>query len=316
MPDPCADGAGLAPAQQCAGNIHISFVHGNLFEAVGDGEEHIAHDRLGDFAVVPYVDRQEHRIGAELPCACRWHGRIDAVSARLVVCCGYHGSRAGTDHDGFALQFWLACHFQRGVERIHVDMQHGASGLVMAPVAFGRRQPWCSAHIFMVRAVARIVEHLFECRSVAVRSAGYLAGCCAVCRQRRPHCGHGSTGRRRWKCNVRAQRLTKRFHHERFGTKKRVPESLRKPYPRSEGDSNPRAANAANTLAGCPFRPLRHHSGASLRRNITLLYTTYASQPAEISQIGEIPHISQSCWRVERRFEYPSGSATLIRRDM
>lgn len=32
----------------------------------------------------------------------------------------------------------------------------------MAPVAFGRRQPWCSAHVFMVRAVARIVEQMFD----------------------------------------------------------------------------------------------------------------------------------------------------------
>ena len=29
---------------------------------------------------------------------------------------------------------------------------------------------------------------------------------------------------------------------------------------RSQRDSNPRAANATNTLAGCPFRPLRHDS--------------------------------------------------------
>ncbi len=41
----------------------------------------------------------------------------------------------------------MTCHFQRGVEGVHVDVQHRAAGLVMPPIAFGGGQSRCGAHI-------------------------------------------------------------------------------------------------------------------------------------------------------------------------
>ena len=77
-------------------------------------------------------------------------------------------------------------------------------------------------------------------------------------------------------------------NHAVFGMKKGFPVNPENPWRRSEGDSNPRAANAANTLAGCPFRPLRHHSSCVLRRNGTLLYTTFSIREA-IWSVRRVP---------------------------
>lgn len=74
------------------------------------------------------------------------HGRIDAVASRFVARCGYHRTRPGADDDWLAFQPGIAGHFQRGVESIHIDMQHGAAGLVMTPIALGGLKSRCGAH--------------------------------------------------------------------------------------------------------------------------------------------------------------------------
>lgn len=38
---PSSDGAGTLPPQQRAGDVHIAFIHGNLFDAIGDAGEHL-----------------------------------------------------------------------------------------------------------------------------------------------------------------------------------------------------------------------------------------------------------------------------------
>ncbi len=62
---------------------------------------------------------------------------------------------------------------------------------------------------------------------------------------------------------------------------------------RSQRDSNPRAANATNTLAGCPFRPLRHDSTSHF---ISATGCKHSSppRPAQIAVPLRVPPRSQS----------------------
>ena len=61
---PSSDGAGTLPPQQRAGDVHIAFIHGNLFDAIGDAGEHLCEDTSGHLTVVVDIHRQKDAVRA------------------------------------------------------------------------------------------------------------------------------------------------------------------------------------------------------------------------------------------------------------
>ena len=152
------------PCEQRTGDIHIAFIDGDLFDAVRHLAEDRVEDLMGDGAVVVVVDGQEDSVRAELVRACGRHCRIDAVLAGLVACSGDHGAVAGSYNNRFAAEFRVSCYLERGEERVHVDMQYGAAGLVMAPIPFGSFDTRCCAH------VSTVPEQMFEWKRRCIRA--------------------------------------------------------------------------------------------------------------------------------------------------
>ena len=86
------------------------------------------------------------------------HGRVDAVLPRLVAGRGHHRTIAHADDHRPAAVFRVPGHFQRRIESIHVDMQHRAPSLVMAPVTFGCCDSRCGTHDSMIAVFSRSFE--------------------------------------------------------------------------------------------------------------------------------------------------------------
>lgn len=61
-----------------------------------------------------------------------------------------------------------------------------------------------------------------------------------------------------------------RFYKDFAGMKKRASGIIRKPMGGVRGIRTLEPRNATNTLAGCPYRPLRHDSMRTVARNITI----------------------------------------------
>ena len=183
---PGADPGRPLPGEQRPRHVHIRLIHRNLLEPVSDLAEHPFDDAPRHHPVVVHVHRQEHAVRAQLTGAGARHRRIDAVTPCLIARRRHHRARPGADDHRLAFEFGMTCHFQRGVEGVHVDVQHRAAGLVMPPIAFGGGQSRCGAHIpyrtvpcraGMERALpyrwgAAVAISLPPARGLACRSAG------------------------------------------------------------------------------------------------------------------------------------------------
>jgi hypothetical protein len=99
-----------------------------------DQGRHVAeepHHLARGLGVGRHVRRQEHRLRAQPPRLAARHRAADAERSRLVAGRADHAARPGpAHHHRPAAQFGSAPHLDRGEERVHVDVQDRAPGVV------------------------------------------------------------------------------------------------------------------------------------------------------------------------------------------
>ena len=104
------------------GDVEIGLVERERFDEVGVAQHDLAHG-LRDGLVAREVGRHEHGIGTQAFGARGRHRRAHAEHARLVTCgADDRALPAPGDDDGPAAQRGIVALLDRGVERVHVDV--------------------------------------------------------------------------------------------------------------------------------------------------------------------------------------------------
>jgi uncharacterized protein (UPF0548 family) len=131
LPDQRPDLRGPAQAAQRAGHVEERLVQGQRLDLRGHRLED-GHDLLGDRPVQAVPGRDDDGLRAQAPGPADRHRRVHAVGARLVGRRQHHApARRVTDDDRAAMQFGPVPDLHAGEERVHVDVQDAAAGVVL-----------------------------------------------------------------------------------------------------------------------------------------------------------------------------------------
>ena len=118
-----ADHARLTEQTHGPGDVEEGLVERQRFDQRGD-IPHDRHDLPGRLAVVLEAVRNDDQIRAQPPGAHHRHRRVDPEPPRLVGRRRDHAPASGpTDHDRTPTQGRIVALLDRGVERVHVDVQ-------------------------------------------------------------------------------------------------------------------------------------------------------------------------------------------------
>ena len=137
--------AGRRPTSRNASSLDSGSTSGVTSRKIAMTARDAARDRRA-------VDRQEHRVRAQPPGARGRHRAAHAVLPRLVAGGAHHAARTrAADHHRLAAQLGPLAHLDRGEERVHVDVQDRAAGVVgvgaEARITAARHQPGCDPHL-------------------------------------------------------------------------------------------------------------------------------------------------------------------------
>ena len=125
-PDARRDRERLAEEPPGAGHIEERFVQGDALDEGGERPEHLV-DATAVVAVQVVTTGEEHRLRAQPPGPRRGHRRVHAARARLIGARGDDPPIPCPPHDhGHPRQRRVVQHLHRRVERVHVDVEHGA----------------------------------------------------------------------------------------------------------------------------------------------------------------------------------------------
>ena len=137
--DPLRDPRRAAETTLRAGDVEERLVERERFDDVGHGVEG-RHDRLGDLGVAGEVGFDDDRLRTEPAGLAHRHRRGHAEPARLVGRRQHHGPvPAAADDDRLPAQVGPVDEGRGRVEGVHVDVEHGAAGVVRLAVT---GPPW------------------------------------------------------------------------------------------------------------------------------------------------------------------------------
>ena len=124
--DAARDADGITEQADAGRDVEKGLVEGEALHFGRDAPKYFE-DLLRDIAVVVQTGVYANRVGATLQRFAHWHCRAHAKLARLVAC-GRNDTTLPltTDEYGLSRKLGVIALLDRGIERVHIDVQDGA----------------------------------------------------------------------------------------------------------------------------------------------------------------------------------------------